>query len=84
MRLVSLCGYQARIFSAVFKLEGKQLSTVKEKGHGNYGIMKRRIHIRDYRDLSSLLSFQDLMEELVATPFFSANVEQISPGRQNA
>ena len=84
MRLVSLCGYEARILSAVFTPNGNQLSTVKEKGHGNHQIMGCRIHIGGYIDLSTLQGFQSLMEELVATPLFSANVKQRSPGQQNA
>lgn len=75
MRLVSLCGYEARILSAVFKPDDNQLSTVEEKGHGNYQIMKCGIHIGDYRDLSTPKGFQSLMEELVATPLFSAIVK---------
>ena len=84
MRLVSLCGYEARILSAVFTPNGDQLSTVKEKGHGNHQIMGCRIHIGVYIDLSTLQGFQRLMEELVATPWISANVKQKSPGQQNA
>ena len=75
MRLVSLCGYEARILSAVFKPDGNQLSTVKDKGHGNYQIMQCGIHIGGYRDLSTPQGFRGLMEELVATPLFSANVK---------
>ena len=84
MRLISLCGYEACILSAVFTPNGDQLSTVKEKGHGNHHIMGCEIHIGGYRDLSTLQGFQSLMEELVATPLFSVNVKQKSPGQQNA
>ena len=72
------------MLSAVFKLDDNQLSTVKEEGHGNYRIMKCRIYIGDYRDLSTIQGFQSLMEELLATPSLHANVIQKSPGQQNA
>ena len=75
MRLVSLCGYEARIVSAVFSL-GYPRPGVKEVGHGKYQRVSRscQIHIAEYRDLSVRQQFQGLMEELVATPCGNAEV----------
>lgn len=80
MRMVSLCGYEARMVSAVFSL-GYPRPVVKEVGRGKYrGVSKScKIHISEYRDLSVPQNFRDLMEELVASPCGNANVEQKPP-----
>ena len=75
MRLVSLCGYEARVISAVFDLD-KRHSVVKEMGDREGRSVKRHIHIGEYRDLSILPQFLELMEELVATPCGNAEVQQ--------
>ena len=79
MRLVSLCGYEARIVSAVFNL-GHLLSTVKRKGHADFLYMECQIHIGEYRDLSEAQGSWSLMEELVATPCGNFNIQQRSSG----
>lgn len=82
MRLVSLCGYEARVVSAVFSL-GYPRSIVKEVGEGMHQSVKCQIHIAEYRDLSNRQELQDLLEELVATPCGNAEVQQKSPGKRN-
>ena len=77
MRLVSLCGYEARVISAVFDL-GNRPSVVKEMGYREGRSVKRQIHIGEYRDLSIVPHFLELMEELVATPCGNAKVQQKS------
>ena len=84
IRMVSLCGYEARMVSAVFSL-GYPRPVVKEVGHGKYqGVSKScRIHIDDYRDLSIPQQFRDLMEELVALPCGNASVQQKPSEKQS-
>lgn len=84
IRMVSLCGYEARIVSAVFSL-GYARPVVKEVGHGKYrGVSKScKIHIDEYRDLSDPQHFRDLMEELVASPCGNANVQQEPSEKQS-
>ena len=77
MRLVSLCGYEARVISAVFDFGGRR-SVVKDMGHRERRSVKRQIHIGEYRDLSIVPRFLDLMEELVAMPCGNAEVQQKS------
>ena len=76
MRLVSLCGYEARVISAVF--EGGRRSVVKGMRYRERRSVKHKIHIGEYRDLSSPPKFLDLMEELVAMPCGNAEVQQKS------
>lgn len=76
MRLVSLCGYEARVVSAVFSL-GYPRPIIKDQS------VECRIHIARYRDLSIRQHLEDLMEELVATPCGNTNVQQKSPGKRN-
>lgn len=76
MRLVSVCGYEARVVSAVFSLDYPR-SNIKGQNVGC------RIHIAEYRDLSIRQHLEDLMEELVATPCGNADVQQRSPGKKN-
>ncbi len=75
IRLISLCGYEARVISAVFSRDYPRLS----KKNRN---MECRIHIAGYRDLSIRQSWEDLMEELIATPCGNADV-QMSPTKKN-
>lgn len=82
IRMVSLCGYEARVVSAVFSL-GYPRSVVRGKGPDPYQSAKCQIHIAEYRDLSNQQHFQDLMEELAATPCGNAEVQQKSPRKKN-
>ncbi|CAD6586671.1 MAG: hypothetical protein ASARMPREDX12_002484 [Alectoria sarmentosa] len=74
MRMVSLCGYEARVVSAVFSL-GYPRSIANRP-------VKCQIHIAEYRNLSVRQQVQDLMEELVATPCGNAEVQQKLPGKK--
>lgn len=60
MRMVSLCGYEARMVSAVFSL-GYPRTAVKDVRRGTYrGVSKScKIHIAEYRDLSNPQQFRD-------------------------
>lgn len=84
MRMVSLCGYEARMVSAVFSL-GYPRTAVKDVRRGTYrGVSKScKIHIAEYRDLSNPQQFRDLIEELVAFPCGNANVQQKPPEKQS-
>lgn len=78
--MVSLCGYEARMVSAVFSLGYPRYPrpVVKEVGHGKFREVSKscKIHVAEYRDLSVPQHFRDLMEELVASPCGNANVQQ--------
>ena len=69
MRLVSLCGFEARVLSAVFSL-GYPRCIVG----GKHQSVDCQIHVAEYRDLSNRQELQDLLEELVATPCGNAEV----------
>lgn len=76
MRLVSLCGYEARVISAVFDVGGRYV--VNGMGNRERRIAKHQIHIGEYRDLSIPTQLLDLMGELVATPCGNEDVQQKS------
>ena len=75
MRLVSLCGYEARVISVIFDL-GKRHSVVKEMELRERRSVKRQIHIGEYRDLSIVSQLLGLMGELIATPCGNAYEQQ--------
>lgn len=77
MRLVSLCGYEARVVSAVFSLAYPRRVRNKD-GHSKYHGVHCQIHVAEYRDLSIRQNLRDLMEELVATPCGNSNLEKSS------
>lgn len=75
IRMVSICGYEARVVSAVFSL-GYPRSIANRP-------VKCQIHIAEYRDLSVRQQVKDLMEELVATPCGNAEMQQKSPRKKS-
>ena len=74
IRLVSLCGHEARVVSTAFSLGYLQEVTWVMGGKSESS--KCRIHIAEYRDLSNRHHFQDLVEELLATPRGNVNEQQ--------
>ena len=76
MRLVFLCGYEARVVSVVFS-PGYPRQIMNDQS------VECRIHIAGYRDLSIRQHVKDLMEELMAKPCGNADVQQRSPGKKN-
>ena len=67
MRLVSLCGHEARIISAVYSADYLHLM-MDEPRKVKFRNVKCQIHIAEYRDLGNPQHFRELMAELVATP----------------
>lgn len=68
LRLVSICGYEARVVSAVFSLGHPR--SLKAEG------AKCQIHIDEYRDLSIPQNFRDMIEEMAASPCGNADTQQ--------
>ena len=82
MRLVSLCGFEARVVSAVFHL-GSPRHKEEKMGHGEQASVKCQVHIEEYRDLRDPKQFWDLMEDMLAMPCDDADVQQKGPAKQN-
>lgn len=82
MRLISLCGYEARVVSAVFRFADPR-HNAKRTGHGEHQSVKCQIHIEEYRDLRDPKKFWDLMEDMVATPCGNSDVQQKPSGKQS-
>ena len=68
MRLVSICGYEARIVSAVLSFAYPRCYEGKEGAC--------QINIGEYRDLSSMDNIRDLIVELAATPCGNEDVQE--------
>ena len=75
MLLVSLCGYEARVVSAVFHLADPRHNS-KRMGHGEHQSVKCQIIIEGYRDLRDPRRFWELMEDMVAPPYGNTDVRQ--------
>ena len=67
IRLVSLCGHEARVVSAVFSAAYLHLMTNKP-GQVKFRDVQCQMHISEYRDLGDPQQFRELMTELVAAP----------------
>ena len=75
MRLVSICGFEARIVSAVFSYQYPRCVASKEVGC--------QVHIAEYRDLSDMNNIHELLMELAATPCGNKNLLPEPPEEDN-
>ena len=82
MRLVSLCGYEARVVSAVFHSADPR-HDAKRMAHGEDQSVKCQIGIEEYRDLRDPRKFWELMEDMVATPYGNTDMRQKPLGKQS-
>ena len=73
MRLVSICGFEARIVSAVLSYDYPRCVESKE--------VACQVHIAEYRDLSDMDNMRNLIMELAATPCGNENVQPKSPAK---
>lgn len=75
MRLVSICGFEARIVSAVLSYNYPHCVAGKE--------VAVQVHIGEYRDLSDMKNIHELVMELAATPCGNENVQPESPAKKD-
>ncbi len=75
MRLVSICGFEARIVSAIFNYDYPRCVASKE--------VACQVHIAEYRDLSYMNNIRELVMELAATPCGNEDVQPESPAMKD-